>query len=411
VRRVVDPPAGGGAREGQRVASVRALRLLNTSPEDRFDRITRTARDLLDVPIAMITLVEVDRQWTKSAAGFAPREVPRNQSFCSSALAAGKFLEVFDATLDERFAHFPTVLGEPSIRFYAGQPVAAPSGYLVGTLCVVDRVPRRLDSRQRRALRDLAAWVELEYAVPRHSQWERDAERARRDFVSVVGHELRTPLTSIRGSLELIESGRFGELSPMVSKLVGIAAKNTGRMVRLAEDVVDLHLMQRGKLRLRLAAVALPEVVEQAVLAVRDVAARASVRVEVACDDPAPLRGDADRLVQVVTNLLVNAVKVSPRGGTVTVHCRTDGAWAECSVRDDGPGIPQGQLDEIFEPFVQFDVPGEQRTGGAGLGLAIARGIVHAHGGHLSARPAEGSGSIFEVSLPAAGPDTDKPWW
>lgn len=169
--------------------------------------------------------------------------------------------------------------------------------------------------------------------------------------------------------------------------------------------------MQRGRLRLRLAALTLPEVVEQAVLAVRDVADRADVRVEVACDAAVPLLGDADRLVQVVTNLLVNAVKVSPPRATVTVRCETDGRWAECSVRDHGPGIPQGQLDEIFEPFVQFEVPGKRRTGHAGLGLAVARGIVDAHGGDLSARPAVGGGTIFEVSVPTDGPDTDRPWW
>ncbi len=411
VRRVAAPPVGAEDRETQRVASVHALRLLDTPPEDRFDRITRITRDLLGVPYAMISLVGGDRVWMKSAAGASTRQVPRGESFCSHALAAGKLLEVPDASLDERFAHFPTVTGEPFVRFYAGQPVAAPSGYLVGALCVLDRAPRRLTSRQRRSLRELAAWVELEFAVPWFNQWERDAERARRDFVSVVSHELRTPLTSIRGSLELIESGRFGEPAPMVAKLVGIAAKNADRMVRLAEDVVDLHLMQRGKLRLRLATCTLPEVVEQAVVAVRDVADRASVRIEVACDDPTPLLGDADRLVQVVTNLLVNAVNVSPSPGTVTVRCGTDGSWAECSVRDRGPGISQGQLDEIFEPFVQFEVPGQRRTGHAGLGLAIARGIVDAHGGLLSARPADGDGSIFEVSVPAAGPDIERPWW
>jgi signal transduction histidine kinase len=87
------------------------------------------------------------------------------------------------------------------------------------------------------------------------------------------------------------------------------------------------------------------------------------------------------------------------------------GAWAELTVRDHGPGIPQGQLDEIFEPFVQFERPGQRRTGSAGLGLAIARGIVEAHGGHLSARPADGGGSVFEVSLPPGGPEIDLPWW
>jgi signal transduction histidine kinase len=397
--------------EREQVAAVRALRLLDTPPEDRFDRITRIARDLLDVPIAMVTLVEGDRQWTKSAVGAARADVPRIESFCSHALAVGALLEVPDAAVDARFANFPAVLGEAHVRFYAGQPVAAPSGYLVGTLCVMDRVPRRLSTRQRESLGELARWVELEYTVPQLNQWERDAERARRDFVSMVSHELRTPLTSIRGSLELIESGRFGPLPPTVARLVGIAATNTNRLVRLAEDVVDLHQMQRGKLRLRLATFTLPEVVEQAVLAVRDVADRAGVQVDVECDDPAPLRGDADRLVQVVTNLLVNAVKVSRPHGSVTVRCGTDGTGATCSVRDHGPGIPQGQLNEIFEAFVQFGVPGSQRTGRAGLGLAIARGIVDAHGGRLRARPADGGGSLFEMSLPCAGPDIDRPWW
>lgn len=397
--------------EVERVAAVRALRLLDTPVEDRFDRITEVARQLFDVPIALITLVDLDRQWTKACAGYVMPEIPRDESFCSVAVAAGEMLVVADAAADPRFANFPTVRGEPHIRFYAGQPVAAPSGHLVGTLCVLDRVPRRLSDRQRGLLSDLAAWVELEYAVLHANQWEQQAERARRDFVSVVSHELRTPLTSIRGSLELIGSGRFGDLPAQVDRLVRIAARSTDRLVRLADDVVDIHQMQRGQLNLRLDGVTLPEIVELAALAVEDVAARAAVPVEVLCSQQIHLQGDADRLVQVVTNLLVNAIQVSPRGQPVSVICGGEGSHAEIAVRDHGPGIPQGQLDEIFEPFVQFDSPDLPRTGGAGLGLAIARGIVEAHGGRIHARPAPNEGSIFEVSLPTGGPQQTRPWW
>lgn len=397
--------------EVERVAAVRALRLLDTPVEDRFDRIAEVARQLFDVPIALVTLVDLDRQWTKACAGHVMHDIPRDESFCSVAVATGKMLVVPDAATDPRFADLPTVRGEPYIRFYAGQPVAAPSGHLVGTLCVLDRVPRRLSDRQRRSLSDLAAWVELEYTVLHANQWEQQAERARRDFVSVVGHELRTPLTSIRGSLELIGSGRFGVLPAQVARLVRIATRSTDRLVRLADDVVDVHQMQRGQLHLRLARVALTEIIELAALAVEDVAARAAVPVEVCCSQQVTLRGDADRLVQVVTNLLVNAIHVSPREQPVTVICGANGSHAEIAVRDHGPGILQGQLDEIFEPFVQFDTPGSPRTGGAGLGLAIARGIVEAHGGHIHARPAPNEGSIFEVSLPLGGPQQTRPWW
>lgn len=401
----------GGESEIQRVAAVRALRLLGTPPEDRFDRITRIAQHLLDVPITLISLVDLDRQWAKSSIGPTPRQVPRSSSFCSHAIAAGQFFEVPDTITDPRFAGNPMVLGQPGVRFYAGQPVAAPSGHLVGTLCVMDRVPRRLTDQQRTELSDLAVWVELEYTVLQATQWEQDTERARRDFVSVVSHELRTPLTSIRGSLELIASGRFGDLPPQVGKLVDIAASNTDRLVRLAHDVVDLHQMQRGQLHLRLGEVALPAVVEQAVRAVQDVAERAAVPVQIGSDEPAVVHGDADRLVQVVTNLLVNAVRVSPQGEAVTVSCGVHETRAWIAVRDHGPGVPQGRLDEIFEPFVQFDLPDQRRTGSTGLGLAIARGIVAAHGGRVGAQADPTGGSTFEVSLPAGGPTVDRPWW
>ena len=332
--------------EIQRVAAVRALRLLDTPPEDRFDQITRIAQQVLDVPMAMVTLVDLDRQWTKSCVGLPEQNVERSSSFCSYAIDLGELLEVPDAAADPRFAHYPMVAGDQHIRFYAGQPVAAPSGFLVGTLCVMDRVPRRLTERQRATLRDLAAWVEIEYTVLHANQWELETERARRDFVSMVSHELRTPLTAIRGSLELIGSERFGKLSPQVSRLVRIAAKNTGRLIRLTGDVVDLHQMRRGRLHLRLDKITLPEIVEQAVLAVQDVAQRAGVRIDVSCTEPADLHVDADRLVQVVTNLLVNALRVSPRGGLVVRDLRDErhaGGAHGPRPRARGPAGPAGR--------------------------------------------------------------------
>ncbi|MFD9741644.1 histidine kinase dimerization/phospho-acceptor domain-containing protein [Umezawaea sp. NPDC059074] len=321
----------------ERIAAVRALNLLDTPPEDRFDRITRLARDLFDVPIAQVTLVDVDRQWAKSSAGGGPRELARGTSFCSATIDAGRYFEVSDASTDPRFATSPAVLGPAHVRFYAGHPVAAPSGHLVGALCVLDRVPRRFTARQREELGELAEWVRLECAVVQVTRWEEAAERARRDFVSIVSHELRTPLTSIHGSLELIASGRFGALPPRVAGLVDIAARNTDRLVRLSQDVVDLHQVHRGRLHLRLDDIGLTEVVSQAVNAVDDVAERAGVAVTATWAATATVRGDADRLVQVVTNLLVNAVRVSPEGTGVAVTCGKDGPWAWIEVRDHAP--------------------------------------------------------------------------
>ncbi|MBM7775130.1 signal transduction histidine kinase [Actinokineospora baliensis] len=409
---------GGGRVSGagwdseiQRLAAVKALRLLDTPREERFDRITRLTQRLLGVPIALVSLVDVDRQWFKSCVGLDAEQTHRSVSFCSHAITEPTMMEIPDATADPRFADNPHVVGDPHIRFYAGQPIAGPSGHLVGTLCVVDMAPRRLDDAERELLRDLAAWVELECAVVQASQWEHEAVRARTDFVSVLSHELRTPLTSIRGSLELALSGDFGDLAPPHRRLVTMAARNADRLVRMSTDVLDLHRMRRGDLRLSFAAVSLAEVVDQAVHSVDHASRTGKVPIAVTC--PAlHLRGDADRLVQVLTNLLANAVRVSEPGTKVEVAADHRGNWTTVTVRDRGPGVPAEHLEAIFEPFVQFEVPKQRQAGSAGLGLAITRGIVEAHGGSIRAFPADGGGSVFEVRLPADGPeDEDRPWW
>ncbi|WP_018680791.1 GAF domain-containing sensor histidine kinase [Actinokineospora enzanensis] len=398
----------GWDSEIQRLAAVRALRLLDTPREERFDRITRLAQRLLNVPIALVTLVDADRQWFKSCMGLDADETARSVSFCSHAVAAQQLLEVPDATEDPRFADNPYVVGDPYIRFYAGQPVAAPSGALVGTLCVVDRVPRTLTDDERSMLLDLAAWVELECTVVQATQWE----TARRDFVSMVSHEMRTPLTSVRSSLEMVCTGEFGRLPPQVDKLLDIAARNSDRLIRLCTDVLDLHNMGRGELRLRLDKVALPEVIDQAVHAVGHASHEAGVPVVVTSPESLYLRGDADRLAQVIINLLANAIRFSACGDVVEVDCEPLGKWASINIRDHGPGIPPDRLEAIFEPFVQFEVADQRRAGGAGLGLAITRGIVEAHGGSIHAFAAEGGGAIFEILIPANGPqDEDRPWW
>lgn len=153
--------------EAARLDSLRALGLLDTLPEDRFDRITRLAAKIFDVPIALVTFVDADRQWFKSKVGLDVDETPREQSFCGHAILEPNVLHIADAALDERFHDNPLVTGHPNIRFYAGCPIAAPDGALVGTVCVIDDQPRELDPSDLDALEDLAAIVEQELAMQR----------------------------------------------------------------------------------------------------------------------------------------------------------------------------------------------------------------------------------------------------
>ncbi|NIR29671.1 MAG: sensor domain-containing diguanylate cyclase [Gammaproteobacteria bacterium] len=151
--------------ERARVETLRGLNILDTPPEERFDRITRLARRVYDVPVALITLVDSERQWFKSRQGIELCEISRDVSFCAHVILDDEVLVVPDARRDERFADNPLVRGTPEIRFYAGCPVRAPDGSRLGTLCIMDRRPRSLSVEDRAVLHDLATVVEGELAA------------------------------------------------------------------------------------------------------------------------------------------------------------------------------------------------------------------------------------------------------
>lgn len=150
------------ANEAVRIQALHGLNVLDSAPEERFDRLTRLAKRLFNVPIALVTLVDKDRQWFKSCVGLDVNETPRDVSFCGHAILQDELLLVPDAKQDKRFHDNPLVTGEPNIRFYAGYPLTVPNGNKMGTLCLIDTRPRELDDEERGLLRDLAGMAEQE---------------------------------------------------------------------------------------------------------------------------------------------------------------------------------------------------------------------------------------------------------
>ena len=156
-----------GKDESERIQALHDLQILDTPPEERFDRLTRLARKLFDVPIALVSLVDTNRQWFMSHDGLETRETPREWSFCSHAIDQDSMLIIPDALVDARFRENPLVVGDPSIRFYAGQPISAPGGKAIGTLCIIDHEPRELGLDEAELLTDMAKMVEREIATIR----------------------------------------------------------------------------------------------------------------------------------------------------------------------------------------------------------------------------------------------------
>jgi len=228
------------------------------------------------------------------------------------------------------------------------------------------------------------------------------SEQARNAFLADVTHELRTPLTVIKGTAETLQDGAFDDHDGRVSLLASMQ-RETDRLIRMVNDLLVLTRADAGALQLDLRPLDLAELAQSRCNQLAALAARRGVVVCVACGEgEACALGDSDRLVQVLDNLLDNAICHAPEGSAVTVTVRREGEEVLSEVNDRGQGIPAEHLPFIFERFYRVDSSRNRNTGGAGLGLAIVRALVLAQGGSITAQSMEGEGTTITFRLPAA---------
>ncbi len=229
------------------------------------------------------------------------------------------------------------------------------------------------------------------------------ANEAKRQFLAIMSHELRTPLNAIGGYTELLQLGLRGEVTPaQVEDLIRIR-RSKDHLLAVISDILTFARAEAGVLPLTITAVDVAELFRDAVDMLGPQFDSKGVRLDVApVPDGARVRGDREKVQQVVLNLLSNALKFTEPGGEVLLRCAVDGAGTRISVRDSGIGIAPERLGDIFEPFVQVDGSLTRRVGGAGLGLAIARNLATAMGGALTVETTLGRGSCFTTALPTA---------
>src|SRR5581483_3926658 len=230
----------------------------------------------------------------------------------------------------------------------------------------------------------------------------RKLDRMKDEFIALVSHELRTPLTSICGYLELLlHDDVMAELPDDRLNWLQVIDRNAERLLRLVEDLLLTAQASAGNLALDKADLDVASVVEQAVQAGTPVAAARGLTLTCSTE-PLPLAsGDAVRIGQVVDNLVSNALKFTPPGGTVSVRTYRHGGALRIEVADSGIGIPEDEQAQLFDRFFRASRAQEEAIPGVGLGLSIAKAIVEAHDGRISMRSAEGVGTTFFVDLPA----------
>lgn len=372
-----------------RLRAVDDLGLAGQPPAERFDRITRTLARVLDVPVALLTLVTADAVAVVSAVGGpAERRLDRASASCTRVVADQAPL---------------VVSGGDGVLAYAGVPLRAPGGQVVGTLCGSDVHPRTWSSEDLASLSDLARWAEAELArgeVERQrALGELAVERMKDELISVVSHELRTPLTGVKGALGLLTAGVVGALPPAGQQLARIALENADRLTRLVDEICDLERLSAGQVVLERRPHLLADLVAQSVAAVSAQAGQAGVAVRTSVGDVTTWL-DGARISHAVEHLLENAVRASGPGSVVDVRARTTNGGVELEVEDRGCGIDPRDLERVFGSFTRGDSSDARTHGGTGLGLALARSVVEAHGGRLTARSTVGRGTTLTVTLP-----------
>jgi len=240
-----------------------------------------------------------------------------------------------------------------------------------------------------------------ELALQETTERLRHLDRLKDQFIATVSHELRTPLTSIHGYLDLLVEGEAGELTDEQLQFLSVAERNTDRLRRLVDDLLLVSELDAGKLKLELGNLDLRDLAHESLESARPQAEAAGINLEFPAESPLRLTGDRMRLGQLLDNVISNAVKFTPHGGTVSVRTSRSNGSAVLEVEDTGMGIPAGEQQHLFDRFFRTQAAEENAIQGSGLGLSISQAIAQAHGGLIEVTSEENAGTTFRLVFPA----------
>ena len=388
--------------ESERLADLRGIDVLDTPPEQAYDDLAHLAAQICGTPIALVSLVDSDRQWFKARVGLEAAETARDVAFCAHAiLDPERMLVVPDAHVDERFSDNPLVSGEPHVRFYAGAPLIGAGGRPLGTLCVIDREARTLTASQLQSLAALArqasALFVLRFRNQELAQALEDRNRAFSEleqFTSIAAHDLSGPARRMNALADMLREDLGTIEDAEVEQDLELLAENSARMQAL---IRALHGLSRANVGpVKDVVVPLGDCVRRAVAGLAE--QFPACRIHLDSDALPNARVDPTLLTQVFENLLTNAVKFSEGEDRVVRITREDTPDGPIfGVRDFGVGFQAEDAEQIFAPFHRLHP--DVRIPGSGIGLAIVRKVVERHGGDVWAESEPGVGSHFRFRL------------
>ncbi|RYF26003.1 MAG: sensor histidine kinase [Flavobacteriales bacterium] len=391
-------------KEEERLTSLQSYNLLDTAAETDFDELVQLASEICGTPIALITLVDKNRQWFKGNIGLEVSETPRAHAFCAHTIVdPSGVMQICDARLDRRFAKNPLVINDPNIVFYAGISLVNQEGMPLGTLCVIDRIPKQLNTGQLKAMKTLAKQVmaqmelrrQVATLIKRNRQLAETNDFMQR-FATTAAHDIKNPLSSISLSAQMLikhlgnnndERGlRFAnttlQCSKQLASLVNGMLEYSMRPEILTQKQQSFELL--GFLKNIISMITVPENVT---ISLPETELTITV-AEIA-------------LQQVIINLLTNAIRYNDKPiCKISITAKKVNDLVSLSVEDNGVGIDKVELERIFERNVTLNLPDRFKQNGTGIGLHTVKVLLEKIGGTIYVKSEKGMGSCFIFSIP-----------
>lgn len=386
--------------ESERLAALGAYSILDTLPEPEYDAITRIASEICHTSISLISLIDEKRQWFKSRKGLDATETHRNFAFCAHAInEPEKMLEVSDSRVDNRFADNPLVTGAPHVIFYAGIPLVSPEGQAIGTLCVIDHQPKKLNENQVGALKALSrqvmALLELRKhkSILEHNRKElKERNQSLDAFAKIVAHDIKSPLVNIAGLLQMIIKKHATQLDAKAMSMVSMMESASGKVIGLVDGILNYSTKKDGVLSVM--GIDLQRFLKETVELI-------APHVEVIYPPAhALIFADKVALQQIFINLITNAVKYNDKAHIrLKIGFKETACLYEFCVEDNGMGIAQEDLDRIFKIYEVVSTADRNGNRGHGIGLSTVKTLVEDLGGQITVSSVPKVGSKFAFSI------------
>ena len=383
--------------DAERLSELYKYELLDTVYEEEFDEVVQLASRICNVPISLITLVDMNRQWFKARLGFNMAETARNVSFCGHAILSDKLFEVEDAHKDNRFIDNPLVQDEPKIRYYAGMPLITGGGYRIGTLCVMDKVPRLLDEEQTFALKVLSKQVIKMFELRIRNKEQQKTSSIQQRIMSIMAHDIRGPLSSIKLSYELKSAGLLSEED--ITDIDRLAPLQLDSTLNLLNNITDWGSLQLNMNTDEMEVFNLHDACEECFHNLLLSARSKNNKLINNIDSELEISGNQKGIQFVVRNLVSNANKFTS-GGDITLSAGMENGKLWIRVKDTGVGMNEKTLRSVSERNWTNMTQGTHNEKGNGMGLKLIYEYLSAISGDIRFNSAPGQGTEVQVSIP-----------